>query len=63
MQSDSDQQRGSRFGTAALTGLVMALVAVVLLKIMLGLTFAAALVVACLVFILSGAIVLRRSLH
>jgi hypothetical protein len=39
----------------------MALVVVALLKIALGLTFAASLVVACLAFILTAAVVLRRT--
>ncbi|MDQ3539344.1 MAG: hypothetical protein M3440_01530 [Chloroflexota bacterium] len=61
MQSESDQHRASRFGSAAFSGLVMALVAVVLLKAMFGLTVVPALVVACLAFILTGAITLWRS--
>lgn len=41
----------------------MALVAVVLLKSVLGLSVVASLVIACLGFILTGAIVLRRSVQ
>lgn len=63
VQPHPDQRRGSRFGSAAFAGLIAALVAVVLLKTMLGLTFGPALVVACAAFILTGMIVLRRSVH
>lgn len=61
MDSYSDQHRGSRFGSAAFAGLVMALVAVVILKTLLGLTFVPSLVIACLAFFLTGTIALRRS--
>lgn len=63
MDSCPDQQRASRFGSAAFAGLVVALFAVVLLKILLGLTFVPSLVVACLAFFLTGAIALRRSVR
>lgn len=61
MQSPPDQQRGSRLASAALMGLISALIAVVLLKMAIGLTLAAAFLVAVLTFILSGALVLRQT--
>jgi len=61
VQPHSDEQRGSRWATASLTGLVSALIAVVLFKMAIGLTFGAALVVAVLTFVLAGALVLRQT--
>lgn len=61
MESRLDRQRSSQWRSAALTGLISALIAVVLFKMAIGLTFAAALVVAVLTFILSGALVLRQT--
>lgn len=63
MDSCPDHRRASRFGSAAFAGLVVALIAVVLLKTLLGLAFVPSLVVACLVFLLTGAISLRRSVR
>lgn len=61
MESRTDRQRSSQWGSAALIGMISALIAVVLFKMAIGLTFAAALVVAVLTFILSGALVLRQT--
>ncbi len=61
MQSHPDGQRGTQWASASLTGLISALIAVVLIKTAIGLTLAAAFVVAVLVFILSGALVLRQT--
>ncbi len=61
MNSRPDQHRASRFGSAAFAGLVAALVAVVFLKILLGLTLVPALIVACLAFFVTGSIALRQS--
>ncbi len=63
MKSYPDQHRASRFGSAAFAGLVVALLAVVIFKTLLGLAFVPSLVVACLAFVLTGSIALRQSVR